>query len=501
MKLVQSNPYRTLGLLVGASAREKERQVKRLKQYIEAEQEPEDDFSFPALQNLHRTVDSITEAASKLNLDNDRMSAALFWFYKGNEITDEPAFENLKQGNINDALQIWEKLIIDTKEDGSRVWKSVTSKNCSAYHNYFVAAFLSNANANTATAIMANLRFLESDFIQDFKAISTDDTYKTTKKELQLLFLKQLESEFEANGKSKTLIELLKKQQFSAKDEFLKDSLQKPIEYIEQKIEATKAKRKADKTHASNFGKELHDSCKNELTHLKNILGENDIKYSTIADKVANEILQCSIDSFNENQENDSSHDYLASSMKLAKTAATIAVGNLTKERIKDSISTLEEMKDRELSQAIELLQSVKDAYENNERNIRIQVREQEASLSYGQSINWSKVNDLIRNSIDWNKVAELIQQVISTHNVEKIRNIDNPTKLSEYKSLVNFILDKMSYPAISKVKYISWWETVRASATSYSPTTSSSSEEGFPTWLKWVIAIIIFIVLVKACD
>jgi hypothetical protein len=40
MKLVQSNPYRTLGLLVGASAREKERQVKRLKQYLEAEQEP-----------------------------------------------------------------------------------------------------------------------------------------------------------------------------------------------------------------------------------------------------------------------------------------------------------------------------------------------------------------------------------------------------------------------------------------------------------------------------
>lgn len=501
MKLIQTNPYRILGLLVGASAREKERQVKRLKQYIEAEQEPEDDFSFSGLQNLHRTVDSIAEAASKLNLDNDRMSAALFWFYKGNEITDEPALETLKQGNINDALQIWEKLIIDTKEDGSRVWKSVTSKNCSAYHNYFVAAFLSNGKANAATAIMANLRFLESDFVQDFKAISTDDTYKTTKKELQLLFLKQLESEFEASGKSKTLIELLNRQQFSAKEEFLKGSLQKPIEHIEQKIETTKAKRKVDKTHSASFGKELYDSCKNELTHLRNILGEDNIKYSTIADKIANEILQCSIDYFNENQENESSQDYLEPSMKLAKTAETIAVGNLTKERIRDSISTLEEMKDRELSQAIELLQSVKDAYETNERNIRIQVREQEASLSYGQSINWSKVNDLIRNSIEWNKVAELIQQIISTQNVEKIKNIDNPTKLSEYKSLVNFILDKMSYPSINKIKYITWWEAVRTSPTTSSPATSSSSGDGFPTWLKWVIAIIIFFVLVKACD
>ncbi|MCX7877583.1 MAG: hypothetical protein N2510_02960 [Ignavibacteria bacterium] len=46
MNLIQNNPYRTVGLLAGATAREQERQVRRLKQFIEAEQEPPDDFSF-----------------------------------------------------------------------------------------------------------------------------------------------------------------------------------------------------------------------------------------------------------------------------------------------------------------------------------------------------------------------------------------------------------------------------------------------------------------------
>jgi len=502
MKLIQTNPYRTLGLLVGATAKEKERQVKRLKQFIEAEQEPEADFSFPNFQHLHRTVDSITEAVSKLNLDNDKMAAALFWFYKGNEITDEPAFETLMQGNINEALQIWEKLIIDPKEDGSRVWKSVTSKNCSAYHNYFVATFLSNGKTISSTAIIANLRFLESDLVQDFKALATDDTYKTTKKELQLLFLKQFQAELETNGKSNTLLELLNNQQFSAREEFIKGSVQKPIENIEHKIQISKTKRKVDKANGARAGEELYEASINDLTQLKSILGVSDIKYLSIADKAADEILQCGIDYFNESQEKESSHNYFEPAMKLAKSAEAIAVGNLTKDRIKDNISTLEEMKDRELSQAIGLLQSVKDAYQTNETKIGMQVSIQEQSLGYGQSINWSKVADMIENSIDWSKVVELIQQTIPTQNVEKIKNINNPAKVNEYKSLVNFLLDKMSYRYIDKVKYICYWETARAAtSSSNTSTTSSSSEDGFPTWLKWVIGIIVFIILVKACD
>ena len=109
MKLIKTNPYRTIGLLVGAKAAEQARQINRLKMYLEAEQEPQGDFSFPILGKINRTVDSVTEASSKLNLDTDRLNAALFWFYKGNPITDEPAFDALKDSDFQTAIDIWLK--------------------------------------------------------------------------------------------------------------------------------------------------------------------------------------------------------------------------------------------------------------------------------------------------------------------------------------------------------------------------------------------------------
>lgn len=133
MKLVHQNPYRIIGLLAGASAREQDRQTKRLKQYIEAEQEPDIDYSFPILGDLETTVEAVEYAASKLNLDRDKMAAALFWFYKGNSITDEPAFEVLKDGDIETAFQIWEELTRRIGEDGKKYWKPVTKKNYSAF--------------------------------------------------------------------------------------------------------------------------------------------------------------------------------------------------------------------------------------------------------------------------------------------------------------------------------------------------------------------------------
>ncbi len=493
MRLIQNNPYRTVGLLVGATAREQERQVKRLKQFIEAEQDPQDDFSFPTLGNLHRTLDSVTEAASKLNLDSDKINAALFWFYKGNAIVDEPAFEAIKEADLDQVLNLWTKLTTNGE---------VSQRNASAYSNLstlYLSGVLDGTNTDEAIleqGVSLKLKFLESDFVKDFKALATDETYKTNKKELQLLFLNQLQSEIESKKKvsSSTFLEILTKQTFSAKEDFLKAFVQKPIEQIEQKIETAKNKRKASKANAAKAGQELFTATANDLTQLKSIVGTSDIKYTSIVDKIANEILQCSIDYFNDSQEKDSSSDYADTAMKLAKQAQGIAVGNLTKDRVKDSINTLEEMKDREISQAIQALKSIKDAYETNKAKIENEVRRM--PLGYNQSINWSKVNQMIENSLNWDKVVELIQRVIPPQNIDKIKNVKNQTTLNEYKSLVTFVMSKLSYLQKNKVRYISYWEAQGSVAM---PT--SGDIEKIPDWVKWVGGIILLIILIRACN
>lgn len=372
MQLIQRNPYRTVGLLVGATAKEQVRQIKRLNQFIDAEQEPEEDFSFPALGKIIRTVDNVTDSASKLNLDSDKMNASLFWFYDGKTTlnTDEEAFNAIKEANLDQAINIWSKLT-STAE--------VTQRNASAYSNLGTLYLSQNTNEDIfEKGISLKLKFLESDFIRDFKALATDDTYKTTKKELQLIFLNQVQSEIENSSgiNSNKFLEILSKQTFSAKEDFLKGFVQKPIEQIEKQIEETRKKQKANPAKAGDYGNELFKITKPLLTSIISILGKSDIKVISISDKIANEILQCGISLFNHFHETGTEVGEIA--LDLNKKAKSIALGSVVKERINESIPVVEryiaDRPERESQAKIvvdfEALKRLIDEYENKNETI-----------------------------------------------------------------------------------------------------------------------------------
>ncbi|MBX6360159.1 MAG: hypothetical protein IRZ03_08775 [Acidobacterium ailaaui] len=377
MNFIKNNPYRTVGLLVGSTAKEQTRQISRLKMYIEAEQDPQDDFSFPVFGNLHRTIESIEEAASKLNLDNDRINAALFWFWNGNPITDEAALEALKSGDINTAYKIWGKLITRSDKDVKRSWRSVTEKNFSAFHNYSVLNLILE-NGNIQEAIEASLYFLESDLVHKFVSSIVDETYKTNKKELQLLFLDQIYSDSEVSRKLSLskFLEILSKQEFVAKQDFLKSLAQRFIDDIEHEIEIAKNKRNVNKANAAKAGQELFTTTSKDLTQLKTILGETDLKYTSIADKVANEILQCGIDYFLHYR--DSTTDPSNASMDLFLKAKSLAIGNITKQRCEENTENLQKWIDdkptREKEARIlgdfEMLKNLIDEYEGRSETV-----------------------------------------------------------------------------------------------------------------------------------
>ncbi len=464
MNIIQNNPYRIVGLLVGATAREQDRQIKRLYQYIQAQEVPQDDYSFPSLGNIQRTVELVSDAASKLNLDSEKMIAALYWFYNGNPITDEPAFEAIKDADLDQVLEIWTRLTSNGE---------VSKRNASAHCNLgtlYLSGILDGTDAKDVLiekGVTLKLKFLESDLIKDFKGLVTGATYNPSKKDLQILFLNQVQVEIENTGlvSLNKFIDILIKQDFLAKDDFLKLFVLKLTEQVDKKIENSKTKRKANKSNAVEIAEDLYKDTSKSLIQLKSILGVSNIKYISVADKVANEILQCSIDYFNYFQENDSEIDYFNPTLNIAKKAEIIAIGKLTKDRIKDSLSTLAELKDKEISQAIELLQFVKDAYETNKKNITQQAIS--IPLRKDQRINWTKVNEMIENSIDWNKVVELVLKVIPEKNVDKIRNVTDLIKVNKYKGLVDFLMGKLSYHNKNRIQYISYWKTTPTSTKS----------------------------------
>ncbi len=338
MQLISKNPYRIIGLLVGATMAQQTRQIKRLKQFLDAEQEPEDDFSFPTLGQLNRTVDSVIDAASKLNLDSDKINAAIFWFYNGSH-TDEPAFDALKVGDLDQVLNIWSKLTATSE---------VTQRNASAYNNLstlYLSGIVEGAGTKEAIleqGISLKLKFLESHSIIDFKDLATDKTFKTTKKDLQLLFLNQVQAEIDRNAgiTLNKFLGIINKQEFSAKDDFLKGFVQKPIEQIEKKIDEIRKKQKDNPGNAGDYGNELYATTKSFLASITSLLAISDVKLISISDKLANEILQCCITLFNHFHETDTEVGEIA--LDLNKKAKGIALGSIVKERINETASVFE---------------------------------------------------------------------------------------------------------------------------------------------------------------
>jgi len=440
MNIIENNPYRTVGLLVGASAAQQNRHITRIPLYIDSGDAIPEEFttySFPTLGEINLTSQNVSDASLKLDHYSDKMNAALFWFYNGNPITDDPAFEALKDGDTDTAIGIWRKLAYDSEDDS---YNEITKRNASAFHN-LSTLYLQEYGIDEDT-LNLKLLFLESDFSNELKNKATDENFKISKKELQLLFLNTLteEKDFETSE----LIESISNIEFSAKEDFLKSFVQKPFEQIEKTIGESNNKRKINKANSINIGKALFEQTSDNLNQLKAILGTTNVRYSSIADKVANEILQCSIDFFNHHQENESDLDYFDQAWKLAKLTESIALGKLTKDRIIDSLNTLEEMKEKEITQAIQLLESIKDAYEENKRKIKQQVKELEETdieIRLGhKTINHRAVEDNIKNSIEWQKVNELLATVLSDNSLKKIKESDNNDLKHEFIQLANWL-------------------------------------------------------------
>ncbi len=377
-KLVLDNPYRILGLLVGATAAEQRKQITRLHRFIEAEQSPGEDNSFPLIGELTRSIDSVNEASSKLNLDLDKISSALFWFYLGNEIFDEPVFEALKIGDLEVVKNIWEKKTSN---------EEMTLKNASAFFN-LGTLYLSGIADGTNTdeylirkAIEFKVLFIENGYHRKLMMLCTDENFKISKENLQEIFLNNLFSEIESSKIITTtqFLDIIKNIEFSSKESFLKSFVQKPIESIEAKIEEAKAQRKNDKTQSISIAQKLLKEIDPTLKQLKSILGTSDIKYTSLSDRFADFILQCGIDYFKHYKESESMNEVAAKkALELFAKAKTYAVGNIVKERIKENTENLNEWIDekpeREKQQRIlvhfEKLKDLIDEYDTKSQTI-----------------------------------------------------------------------------------------------------------------------------------
>jgi len=501
MNIITQNPFRVLGLTGNATEKELQKQIGIIKRYAEVGKRKSFDYDFEFIGDFTRSAEEIQEASNRIEQAHKKFLYSLFWFVKNTQF-DEIAFNNLKEKEIEKAIEIWSKTL---KEE-------ITTKNYSSYLNlstlYIALSMIEEQidlqKLQTGISLKGNL--IHSESLKDLSKLVTGNGVASDPVDISKKFVDEvielLNPYLNKNYGISTndLISLFNTFPSNIQKYISSKFTEVPISAIENKIEKTTRKRKANPQNADKYAEELYKSSKRDITLLKNLMGSSNVQFRMLSDKIANEILQCSVDYFNDRQENDMDDNFetnLNTAMKLVKLADSVALSDQVKERAKENLNTLLEMKDRAIHQAIALLNSIKLAYEKACRDIDKQVEELQYTTMPGilggqpmriprhdVSINWSKVEKMKKQALNWDKVVEVVGSGISLNDVATIQNCSNQNKISEYKKLVDFLFIKLGPIQINHVKHLCYWKDVRAvqaksTAKKVGSTISSATDKG----------------------
>jgi tetratricopeptide (TPR) repeat protein len=474
MDIIKNNPYRIIGILSNATAREIQSRKGKITAYAKVGKQITSEFDFPSLNSIERDQNTIEKAFSAIQQSKEMLENSLFWFLNTNSF-DDTAINYLRNGDKEKAIEIWEKVTTE---------KEVTPKNYSCFNNIGTLKLLGESQEEIKEGIEKKIKLIESDSFINFVHSVAGEAYIIDNQKQVEIFINDIIKQFQGKYSNADTLKLFSNCNGTTQKYLSQKFTEEPVHNIESQIDNTKKKRNQNKINAFKFGLKLSENTKSDLELLKSLLGVNDLNYKMIADNLAKEIMQCGIDYFNESQENDSSEEYLENAKRLNLIADSIAVGKLTKDKAKDSLATLEDMKDQKVNKAIAILSSIKLAYENAISEVDAQVNRMRMTMSYNQTINYSKVDKMKADCLNWDKVVEVVSDGISTNDVIAIQGCSNQSKVSEYKNLVDFLFGKLGPFQINQVKHICYWKDVRAaqamsSAKKVGSTISSATSGG----------------------
>ena len=112
MDLIYQNPFRVLGLPVTSSAKDIAKRIGDISLYAEMGKPMEYDVDHYFPTQPIRTKESVQEANQAIVQPQNKLFHSLFWFWEGEKNTvDKMAFNELRNGNIEKALEFWGKEI------------------------------------------------------------------------------------------------------------------------------------------------------------------------------------------------------------------------------------------------------------------------------------------------------------------------------------------------------------------------------------------------------
>ena len=328
--MIKQNPFCVLGISPTATEREIQKQVTKTTRYAEVGKQISFDTDFSFTGSLKRDKESISIASSAIEQPLNRLLHSLFWFWNANHI-DAAAFDNLSKNHTDKATEIWEKVV----KDGD-----VSTKNLSCLFNLkslYVAQSLKDNSIDSKLFIKGVLlagKFFNHSELDCYTKQVVGEHVNVSSQELEIKYITSIYSIVKPFLKKKSGITtddflsgfatFSKKSREHISAKFTGD----PIKKTEDHIDTTSELREQNPIEALSFGETLYKNTKSQLESLSKILGKEDLKYQMLANKLANEILQCGIDYFNKLREEEQAEDEDGKKvLKLCKIAKKMVAG------------------------------------------------------------------------------------------------------------------------------------------------------------------------------
>ncbi|MBA6348344.1 CFI-box-CTERM domain-containing protein [Colwellia sp. BRX8-9] len=372
MDLIHENPFRILGLNANSTERELQKQIAKVKRYLDVGKTVHFPTDYPFLRAIERPIDLIHQASGQIEQSYKKFYYALFWFVSETSF-DEIAHKKLEDNEVSSAIEIWSKKI---KEE-------VNDKSFSAYLNLsslYLALSFDGKRINhkmLSKGLYLKGKLLRSQSLSKLTQLLHIKSDCINSEELTVQFVDETLQWLSpyigrSHGiKTSGVIELFSAFPSSIQKYLADKFTEEPVLEIKSRIDKCTQRRKESSLEANRFGKELYSSSKGWLDSLRETLGGDNVKYQLLANNLANEILQCSIDYYN-SQSKDGNDDAHRDALLVLSFSEKIDSSGQTVDRIEESRETLEGLLEEreEEKKAEQLIAGVKTNIANITRAI-----------------------------------------------------------------------------------------------------------------------------------
>lgn len=326
LNLIPENPFRVLGVYANAKPAEIVSNCDDMEAYLSIGQSVPFDLDLNNLMpDVVRNAEAVANAKKQINLSKDKLKYALFWFVK--DASSAHALNYLKNADFDNAYDVFD-----------------IEDSFATHINKAVTAILQDDDLGFAIANITEM-IHDNDGLglcDDFVRAICGDAFSISEDELAHLYIDALLDEVDADD----LLQLFKEYGVSQDDDdYLSNKVTEGvIARINAEIAKVQSVDRDDSKANLLAGKTLITKTKNDIKQISVLLGSDDIRYQMIADDLAETILQCGINYFN-NEDDDNYDDKIENALKLQLQACKIAVGKMCKDRCDKNLNVLKKMK------------------------------------------------------------------------------------------------------------------------------------------------------------